>query len=74
MFTSPLSDGLWQYRQSVQLNLDDDSQLHRIELLKSWNANLTSRFQFEAYQGCGDCEYGLNPNENTLRAVFKWDF
>ena len=74
MFTSPLSDGLWQYRQSVQLNLDDDSQLHRIELLKSWNANLTSRFQFEAYQGCSDCEYGLNPNENTLRAVFKWDF
>jgi len=74
MYSSPLSDGLWQYRQSVQLNLDDDSQLHRLELLKSWNANLTSRFQFEAYQGCSDCEYGLNPNENTLRAVFKWDF
>ena len=74
MFTSPLSDGLWQYRQSVQLNLDDESQLHRMELLKSWNANLTSRFQFESYQGCRDCEYGLNPNENTLRAVFKWDF
>lgn len=74
MFTSPLSDGLWQYRQSVQLNLDDDSQLHRVELLKSWNANLTSRFQYETYLGCSDCEYGLNPNENTLRAVFKWDF
>ncbi|KJZ14919.1 hypothetical protein TW85_07480 [Marinomonas sp. S3726] len=74
MYSSPLSDGLWQYRQSVQLNLDDDSQLHRLELLKSWNANLTSRFQFETYQGCSDCEYGLNPNENTLRAVFKWDF
>ncbi|WP_438464469.1 hypothetical protein [Marinomonas sp. PE14-40] len=74
MYSSPLSDGLWQYRQSVQLNLDDNSQLHRLELLKSWNANLTSRFQFETYQGCSDCEYGLNPNENTLRAVFKWDF
>ena len=74
MYSSPLSDGLWQYRQSVQLNLDDDSQLHRLELLKSWNANLTSRFQLESYQGCSDCEYGLNPNENTLRAVFKWDF
>ena len=74
IFISPLSDGLWQYRQSVQLNLDDQSQLHRLELLKSWNANLTSRFQYEAYQGCDDCEYGLNPNQNTLRAVLKWDF
>ena len=72
IFSSPQSNKLWQYRQSIQLNLDDNSQLHRLELLKSWNNHLTSRLQFEVFNGCQQCEYGLNPNENSIRLVVNW--
>jgi len=74
MYATPLSNALWQYRQSLQLNLNDDSQLHRLELLKSWNNHLTSRLQFELFNGCSNCEYGLNPNQHSMRLVFNWAF
>jgi len=73
-YASPLSERLWQYRQSVQVNLDDDSQLHRLTLLKSWNNNLTSRVQLEAFNGCSQCEYGLTPNKHNIRFVLNWAF
>jgi len=74
MYATPLSNALWQYRQSMQLNLNDNSQLHRLELLKSWNNHLTSRLQFELFNGCSNCEYGLNPNQHSMRLVFSWAF
>ena len=74
LFSSPLTQNLWQFRQSMQLNLDDNSQLHRTELIKSWNDHLTSRLQFEFFNGCDHCEYGLNPNKNSTRLVLNWAF
>jgi hypothetical protein len=74
MMTTATSENLWQYRQSVQLNADDNSQLHRLELLKSFNDNLTGRLQWEIFNGCETCEYGLNPNKNNLRLIVKWVF
>ncbi|SFC32338.1 hypothetical protein [Pseudoalteromonas denitrificans] len=74
IYTSALSNNLWQYRQSLQLNIDDNSQLHRLEFLKSWNNHLTSRLQLELFNGCNNCEYGLNPNENSIRLVLNWAF
>jgi|TARA_B110000114_G_scaffold181047_1_gene217863 hypothetical protein len=74
MYASPLSTDLWQYRQSIQLNLNDNSELHRLELLKSWNNHLTSRLQLEFFNGCRHCEYGLNPNLHSMRLVFNWAF
>jgi len=74
MYASPLSTELWQYRQSMQVNLNDNSQLHRLELLKSWNNHLTSRLQFELFNGCDNCEYGLTPNQHSTRLVFNWAF
>ncbi len=73
-YTSPLSSQLWQYRQSIQLNMDDDSQLHRLAILKSWNNSLTSRLQVEAFNGCTQCEYGLTPNKHNIRIVLNWAF
>ncbi len=74
MITSKVSEDLWQYRQSVQVTLDDDSQLHRLELMKSWGEHLSGRLQWEVFNGCNTCEYGLNPNKNSLRLVMKWTF
>ncbi len=74
MYASPLSTELWQYRQSIQFNLNDNSQLHRFELLKSWNNHLTSRLQIELFNGCRHCEYGLNPNQHSMRLVLNWAF
>lgn len=74
MYATPISNALWQYRQSMQFNLNDNSQLHRLELLKSWNNHLTSRLQFELFNGCKNCEYGLNPNQHSMRLVFNWAF
>ena len=73
-YTSPLSSQLWQYRQSIQINMDDDSQLHRLAILKSWNNSLTSRLQVEAFTGCTQCEYGLTPNKHNIRFVLNWAF
>ncbi len=74
LVSSQLTQNLWQYRQSVQINLDDNSQLHRAEVLKSWSDHLTSRLQFELFNGCNTCEYGLNPNNNSTRLVLNWAF
>lgn len=74
MLMTSVSENLWQYRQSVQYNVDDNSQLHRLELLKSFNDHFSARLQWEAFNGCDTCEYGLNPNKNNLRLVLKHVF
>ena len=71
MFMSAESEDLWSIRASIQASLDDGSQLHRIEILKSFSDAWTGRFQLEAFQGCDYCEYGLNPNEQTARLVIS---
>lgn len=74
MLMSNTTESLWQYRQSVQYNIDDNSQLHRLELLKSFNDHFTARLQWEIFNGCDTCEYGLNPNNNNIRLVLKHTF
>lgn len=74
MFMSNESDNLWQLRLSSQISLDDDSQLHRIELLKAFNDNLSARLQWQLFNGCERCEYGLNPSEDNLRLTLSWLF
>ena len=74
MFMSMESEDLWQLRLSSQLSLDDDSQLHRLELLKSFSDNLSARLQWQRFNGCELCEYGLNPSKSTVRLTASWLF
>ena len=72
MFMSAESENLWQLRLSSQISLDDDSQLHRFELLKSFTDNLSARLQWQIFNGCELCEYGLNPSKNNIRLTASW--
>jgi hypothetical protein len=74
MFMSMETENLWQLRLSSQWTLDDDSQLHRIEILKSFNDNLSARLQWQLFNGCELCEYGLNPSEDNIRLTASWLF
>ncbi|WP_281557911.1 hypothetical protein [Thalassomonas sp. RHCl1] len=74
MFMSAESDNLWQLRLSSQISLDDDSQLHRFELLKSFTDNLSARLQWQVFNGCELCEYGLNPSKNNIRLTASYLF
>ena len=65
---------LWQYRQSVQINLNDNSQLHRLELNKAFNGGLSARLQLEYFSGCDTCEYGLAALRTTSRVALYWSF
>ena len=74
MFMSMESEDLWQLRLSSQISLDDGSQLHRIELLKSFSDNFSARLQWQNFNGCDLCEYGLNPSKNNVRLTGSWLF
>ncbi|NQY62553.1 MAG: hypothetical protein HRT38_02330 [Alteromonadaceae bacterium] len=74
MFMSMETEDLWQLRLSSQLSLDDDSQLYRFELLKSLNDNLSMRLQWQYFNGCELCEFGLNPSSNNIRLTASWLF
>lgn len=74
MFMSAESRDLWQYRLSTLVNLDDSSQLYRAEVIKSFGSHLITRFQYERFNGCDQCEYGLNPNKQAARFVVSWLF
>ena len=74
LYTSAETANSWQMKLYSQLNLDDNSFLTRVELIKSFNDHLTARFQVESFNGCELCEYGLNPNERSSRLVFSWLF
>ncbi len=73
-YLSEESWDLWQYRQSVQLNLDDDSQLHRLEVNKGFNDELSARLQIEYFTGCDTCEYGLAGLTMASRLALYWSF
>ena len=62
----------WQWMVSLQASLDDSSSLFRFETNKSFTNNLSLRIQGEIFEGCDLCEYGLNPNQSTLRMVLSW--
>lgn len=74
MFMSAETRSLWQYRLSTLVNVDDSSQLYRAEVMKSFGSHLVTRFQYEYFNGCDQCEYGLNPNTQTTRVVVSWLF
>ena len=58
---------LFSWRQSVQINLQDDSQYHKLELGQKWNSQWESRLQTEWFNGCDKCEFGRVPSEYTVR-------
>jgi len=74
MFMSMESEDLWQLRLSSQHSLDDGSHLHRVELLKSFNDNFSARLQWQTFNGCDLCEYGLSPSKNDVRLTGSWLF
>lgn len=74
MFMSEQSEDLWQLRLGTQISLDDSSKLHRIEVLKSINDNLSARLELQLFEGCDLCEFGLNPSQNNLRLTASWLF
>ena len=74
MFMSAETRSLWQYRLSTLVNLDDSSQLYRVEVMKSFGSHWVTRLQYERFNGCDQCEYGLNPNNQTARVVVSWLF
>lgn len=61
------SNQLFSWRQSVQINLQDDSQYHKLELGQKWNSQWESRLQTEWFNGCDKCEFGRVPSEYTVR-------
>lgn len=61
------SNQLFSWRQSVQINLQDDSQYHKLELGQKWNSQWESRLQTEWFNGCDECEFGRVPSEYTVR-------
>lgn len=74
LWTSEETENFWQFRFNSLLNLDDDSKMYRVEALKSFNDNFSTRLQFEYFVGCQLCEYALTPNKNTIRLVANWLF
>jgi len=61
------SSQLFNWRQSVQINLQDDSQYRKLELGQKWNSQWESRLQTEWFNGCDKCEFGRVPSEYTVR-------
>jgi hypothetical protein len=64
----------FQYRQSIQYNIDDQSQYHNLELIQNWTEHFSTRLQAQVFSGCESCEFGLIPNEHLLRLSFYYDF
>ncbi|NRB43041.1 MAG: hypothetical protein HRU20_32005 [Pseudomonadales bacterium] len=73
-YLSDESLNLWQYRQSMEINLDDNSQLHRVELKKAFTDAISARIQLEYFKGCATCEYGLPGLTTTSRLALYWSF
>ncbi|WP_444930806.1 hypothetical protein ACJJIF_03195 [Microbulbifer sp. SSSA002] len=67
-------DKKFQYRQSVQYNLDDKSQYHNLELIQNWTEHFSTRLQAQFFSGCESCEFGLLPAERLLRLSLYYDF
>ncbi|WP_413665422.1 hypothetical protein ACG1BZ_09600 [Microbulbifer sp. CNSA002] len=67
-------DKKFQYRQSVQYNLDDKSQYHNLELIQNWTEHFSTRLQAQFFRGCESCEFGLLPTERLLRLSLYYDF
>ncbi|GAB2884846.1 hypothetical protein ACCI51_09590 [Microbulbifer echini] len=64
----------FQYRQSVQYNVDDQSQYHNLEFIQNWTEHFSTRVQAQLFTGCGSCEFGLIPSQNLFRLSFYYDF
>jgi len=57
----------FQYRQSIQYNIDDQSQYHNLEFIQNWSEHFSTRLQAQVFSGCDSCEFGLIPSEYLLR-------
>lgn len=64
----------FQYRQSIQYNIDDQSQYHNLEFIQNWTEHFSTRLQAQVFSGCDSCEFGLIPSEHLLRLSFYYDF
>lgn len=64
----------FQYRQSIQYNIDDQSQYHNLEFIQNWTEHFSTRLQAQVFTGCDSCEFGLIPSEHLIRLSFYYDF
>ena len=62
------------YRQSFQMNLDDDSVYHNLELIQNWSEHVSTRLKSQIFTGCESCEYGLLPSEQQIRFSLYYHF
>lgn len=62
------------YRQSFQINLDDDSVYHNLEFIQNWNDHVSTRLKGQIFTGCERCEYGLLPSEQQVRFSLYYHF
>lgn len=74
MFGNGRSPDFWQWQQSVQWNLDDNSQYHQWQLGQRWTDAINSRLQLEYFEGDSNTEYGRLPNRFTGRLTLYWSF
>ncbi|BBM03087.1 hypothetical protein [Microbulbifer sp. GL-2] len=64
----------FQYRQSIQYNIDDQSQYHNLEFIQNWSEHFSTRLQAQVFTGCDSCEFGLIPSEHLIRLSFYYNF
>ncbi len=62
------------YRQSFQMNLNDDSVYHNLELIQNWSDHISTRIKGQIFTGCETCEYGLLPSEQQVRFSLYYHF
>jgi len=60
-FTSGETETLWEYEHILISNLDDQSQVHRFILHKSWVDFIQTNLEVTLFRGAGRSEFGLNP-------------
>lgn len=68
------SENLWRWTQLFQLNLDDQSQMHRGTLEKSWTDSLTSEFSLTLFRGVEQSEFALIPYSEIAKLRVNYAF
>lgn len=74
MYTNQRDQGFWSWQQSVQLNTNDGSQYHQLQLGQRWSDEWHSRVQLEYFTGNKQSEFGRLPSQFNARASLYWSF
>lgn len=73
-FTSGETDHRWEWEQILMLNLDDSSQMHQLELHKSWHDSLNSSLALTVFSGSEISEFGLHPYRERFALAVDYHF